>query len=232
MNFMLILGFTITEGVLVGVICSKYTLAFPTNFMMPFGFTITEGVLMSEFVLVSLYMGTPAVRSSWALSSAAVGPANVRGHLGRGGMLSRAAVGPANVRGHLGHGGTDIGESKEMTGSQFQVVYNAFAIQWVDMIVSGLVTFIAAYHYERIFKSWVDAYDYSTGSTKLIGVPFKDAYRYMEWLLTVPLLLVEILLVMKLNDEEFNSKSWSLGLAAALLDLLVCVNDFLLLHCL
>ena len=66
----------------------------------------------------------------------------------------------------------------------------------------------------------------------MIGVPFKDAYRYMEWLLTVPLLLVEILLVMKLSDEEFNSKSWSLGVAAALLDLLVCVNAFLLLHCL
>ena len=51
------------------------------------------------------------------------------------------------TRGHLGRGGTDTGESKEMTGSQFQVVYNAFAIQWVDMIVSGLVTFIASYHY-------------------------------------------------------------------------------------
>ena len=108
----------------------------------------------------------------------------------------------------------------------------AFAIHWVDMIVSGLVTLIAAYHYVRIFNSWVDAYDYSTGSPMLTGVPFNDAYRHMDWLLTVPLLLIEILLVMKLNDEEFNSKSWSLGLAAALLDLLVCVNDFLLLHCL
>ena len=26
------------------------------------------------------------------------------------------------------------------------------------VIISGLVTFIAAYHYIRIFNSWVDAY--------------------------------------------------------------------------
>jgi len=127
----------------------------------------------------------------------------------------------------------------EMTDFQFQVVYNVLSFALASMmattvflmfrsfavqakyqsavIVSGLVTFIAAYHYVRIFNSWVDAYDYSTGSPRLTGVPFNDAYRYMDWLLTVPLLLIEILLVMKLDDAEFNSKSWSLGLAAALM---------------
>merc|ERR1711972_766553 len=64
--------------------------------------------------------------------------------------------------------------------------------------ISGLVTFIAAYHYFRIFNSWVEAYSYGGegGDPKLTGVPFNDAYRYMDWLLTVPLLLIEILLVM------------------------------------
>merc|ERR1712166_1441096 len=38
-----------------------------------------------------------------------------------------------------------------------------------------------------------------------------------DWLLTVPLLLVEILLVMKLDNEEFNTKAWTLGLGAALM---------------
>merc|ERR1719352_2190272 len=28
------------------------------------------------------------------------------------------------------------------------------------LIISGLVTFIAAYHYIRIFNSWVDAYTF------------------------------------------------------------------------
>jgi len=35
------------------------------------------------------------------------------------------------------------------------------------VLISGLVTFIAAYHYIRIFNSWVDAYHYSAG--KLVG---------------------------------------------------------------
>merc|ERR1712187_1016020 len=69
----------------------------------------------------------------------------------------------------------------------------------------------------RIFNSWVDAYSYSAGVADpvLTGVPFPDAYRYMDWLLTVPLLLIEILLVMKLSPEEMSSKSWVLGLGSA-----------------
>merc|ERR1712003_314979 len=95
------------------------------------------------------------------------------------------------------------------------------------VFISGLVTFIAAYHYIRIFNSWVDAYQYSAGKVqdgalemmapKMTGIPFNDAYRYMDWLLTVPLLLIEILLVMKLDEESFNSKAWVLGLGSALM---------------
>merc|ERR1712014_458599 len=81
------------------------------------------------------------------------------------------------------------------------------------VIISGLVTFIAAYHYMRIFNSWVDAYEYKVDATDpvLTGVPFNDAYRYMDWLLTVPLLLIEILLVMKLDDKTYSSNAWTLG---------------------
>merc|ERR1712150_363998 len=86
---------------------------------------------------------------------------------------------------------------------------------------------IAAYHYIRIFNSWVDAYQYTAGEVnngalemqapKLTGVPFNDAYRYMDWLLTVPLLLIEILLVMKLDEATFNAKAKSLGVGSALM---------------
>merc|ERR1719389_1441492 len=51
----------------------------------------------------------------------------------------------------------------------------------------------------------------------LTDIPFNDAYRYMDWLLTVPLLLIEILLVMKLPDAEFSSKAWTLGVGSALM---------------
>merc|ERR1712178_427975 len=85
--------------------------------------------------------------------------------------------------------------------------------------ISGLVTFIAAYHYFRIFNSWVDAYSYAVDvkDPTLTGVPFNDAYRYMDWLLTVPLLLIEILLVMKLDDKTYSSKAWTLGAGSALM---------------
>merc|ERR1712153_111960 len=51
----------------------------------------------------------------------------------------------------------------------------------------------------------------------LTGIPFNDAYRYMDWLLTVPLLLIEILLVMNLPQQEYDSKAWTLGLFSALM---------------
>merc|ERR1711933_140516 len=95
------------------------------------------------------------------------------------------------------------------------------------MGISGLVTFIAAYHYIRIFNSWVEAYSYSPQAVvdgamemkapTLTGVPFNDAYHYMDWLLTVPLLLIEILLVMDLTPEEYNGKAWTLGFGSALM---------------
>jgi bacteriorhodopsin len=131
-----------------------------------------------------------------------------------------------------------------MSDLQFQAVYNVLSFALASMmattmflwfrsfavkdkyqsavLISGLVTFIAAYHYFRIFNSWVEAYTYTaggnlTGSPSITGVPFNDAYRYMDWLLTVPLLLVEILLVMKLDDETFNKKAWNLGIGSALM---------------
>jgi bacteriorhodopsin len=92
------------------------------------------------------------------------------------------------------------------------------------VLISGLVTFIAAYHYIRIFNSWVDAYHYgavgsngTVGAPTLTGIPFNDAYRYMDWLLTVPLLLIEILLVMKLDEATYNKKAWTLGVGSALM---------------
>jgi len=129
----------------------------------------------------------------------------------------------------------------EMTDVQYQAVYNTLSFALASMmattmylwfrstavldkyksavLISGLVTFIAAYHYCRIFNSWVEAYSYSPGATAptMTGVPFNDAYRYMDWLLTVPLLLIEILLVMNLDEATYSSKAKTLGLGSALM---------------
>merc|ERR1719271_2120740 len=137
-----------------------------------------------------------------------------------------------------------------MSDLQYQAVYNVLSFSLASMmattmylwfrsfavkdkyqsavLISGLVTFIAAYHYIRIFNSWVESYEYTAGTPdkygalfiqapKLTGVPFNDAYRYMDWLLTVPLLLIEILLVIKLDEKTFSDKAWFLGFGSALM---------------
>merc|ERR1712232_972713 len=89
------------------------------------------------------------------------------------------------------------------------------------LIITGLVTGIATYHYVRIFNSWVDAFELKqTGDTytvTLSGNPFNDAYRYVDWLLTVPLLLIELILVMGLPADQTASLSWQLGVSSALM---------------
>ncbi len=66
------------------------------------------------------------------------------------------------------------------------------------MIMSSLVVAIAGYHYVRIFESWREAYILHEGVYIASGVPFNDAYRYVDWLLTVPLLVAELVAVLAL----------------------------------
>jgi bacteriorhodopsin len=51
----------------------------------------------------------------------------------------------------------------------------------------------------------------------ITGQPFNDAYRYMDWMLTVPLLMIEIIFVMGLSPDETAEKATSLGVAAGLM---------------
>merc|ERR1712241_1469276 len=90
------------------------------------------------------------------------------------------------------------------------------------LIITGLVTAIATYHYVRIFNSWVAAFDVknidgSDYTVAVSGTPFNDAYRYVDWLLTVPLLLIELILVMKLPRAETIQLGWKLGVASAVM---------------
>merc|ERR1711884_78189 len=90
------------------------------------------------------------------------------------------------------------------------------------LIITGLVTAIATYHYVRIFNSWVAAFDVKNTpgadySVAVSGTPFNDAYRYVDWLLTVPLLLIELILVMKLPKAETVELGWKLGVASAVM---------------
>ena len=77
-----------------------------------------------------------------------------------------------------------------MDDTQFQAVYNVLSFSLASMmattvylwfrasavldkyksavLISGLVTFIAAYHYMRIFNSWVESYEYSASKLERV----------------------------------------------------------------
>ena len=88
------------------------------------------------------------------------------------------------------------------------------------LTLSGLVCLIAFYHYLRMFESFNHAYELSNGVVTATGAAFNDAYRYVDWLLTVPLLLLELVLVMRLSKEETYSRGTKLAFAAALMIIL------------
>ena len=88
----------------------------------------------------------------------------------------------------------------------------------VAIIVCG----IAAYHYFRIFDSFKEAFvSKSVGGTgtysQAAGVSFNEGYRYVDWLLTVPLLLVELIAVLALARKVQSGLLLRLVPAAALM---------------
>jgi len=144
-----------------------------------------------------------------------------------------------------------------MTAAQFDLVYNSLSFTLASMMAStiffwlrlssvnekyksamtitGLVTFIAAYHYIRIFNSWTEGYEFgpagadgSIPDPSITGKPFNDAYRYMDWLLTVPLLLIEIIFCMNLPPADMVASAWKLGVASGLMIILGYPGELLI----
>jgi bacteriorhodopsin len=88
------------------------------------------------------------------------------------------------------------------------------------LTLSGLVCLITTYHYLRIFESFNSAYVLKDGLIMQTGMQFNNAYRYVDWLLTVPLLLLEFVLVLRLPHAETYKKGLALTLAAAFMVIL------------
>lgn len=90
------------------------------------------------------------------------------------------------------------------------------------LVLSALVVGIAGYHYLRIFESWEAAFTIQNvdGVLSYIasGEPFNDAYRYIDWLLTVPLLVAELVIV--INPKNRGRLTFTLATAAALMIIL------------
>jgi len=69
-----------------------------------------------------------------------------------------------------------------------------------SLTVSGLVTLVAAVHYFYMREVWVE-----TGSTPTV-------YRYIDWLITVPLLMVEFYLILSAITKVPGGVFWRLML--------------------
>jgi bacteriorhodopsin len=125
-----------------------------------------------------------------------------------------------------------------LSENQFDLVYNSFSFVIASMgaafiffllirsrvaprhrmaiTLSTLVVAIAAYHYFRIFDSWGAAFELTNGEYVQIA-PFNEGYRYVDWLLTVPLLLAELVVVLKLTRGKTRSLLVRLTIAAVLM---------------
>ena len=119
----------------------------------------------------------------------------------------------------------------QLDASQWSTVYNILSFGLVSMlattvytlvsqnrvlpkyrnalVLSSMVTFIAAYHYLRIFDSYKEATTEGTFTVitdfKESPAAFNEGYRYVDWILTVPLLLVEVIAVLALAKEAARS---------------------------
>ena len=67
-----------------------------------------------------------------------------------------------------------------------------------SLTVSGLVTLVAAVHYFYMRDVWIE-----TGSTPTV-------YRYIDWLITVPLLMVEFYLILAAITKVPGGVFWRL----------------------
>ena len=125
----------------------------------------------------------------------------------------------------------------QLTSGQWSTLFNMFSFGLISMlactvytlvaqnhvlakyrpalVMSSMVTFIAGYHYWRIFNSFEHS---SMKNAVTIGTSqgaFNEAYRYVDWILTVPLLLVEVIAVLAIAKEASRSLIKRLVIASA-----------------
>ncbi|MBF8253215.1 MAG: actinorhodopsin [Actinobacteria bacterium] len=114
-----------------------------------------------------------------------------------------------------------------LDSNQWNLVYNVFSFGLISMlattvytlvsqqrvlakyrsalVMSSMVTFIAGYHYMRIIDSFKESSTDMTVNISGDQGSFNEAYRYVDWLLTVPLLLVEVIAVLALAKSVSRS---------------------------
>ena len=100
----------------------------------------------------------------------------------------------------------------------FLLARNTVAYKYQRVItVAAIIVGIASYHYIRMFSSWSASFTHSGTGYAPTNELFNEAYRYADWLLTVPLLLVELVSVLTLTSKQRNGLITRLVIAAVLM---------------
>ena len=170
-------------------------------------------------------------------SGASFETTDIQSLVGRGARVARGGIAPAfgrrlttNQKGGIVEDllvtANPMLQEVTLTGNQYLLVYNVFSLVVAAMfaafvyfllnvnqvskqyrnavVVSAIVVGIAGYHYFRIFTGWADG-------------EFNEGYRYADWLLTVPLLLIELLIVLGLVAAKRKALTIQLVVAAVLM---------------
>ncbi|MBC8134621.1 MAG: bacteriorhodopsin [Fibrella sp.] len=100
----------------------------------------------------------------------------------------------------------------------FLLARNTVAYKYQRVLeVGALIVGIACYHYVRMFSSWNAAFSHTETGYSPTNELFNEAYRYADWLLTVPLLLVELIAVLYVTGQKRGSLISNLVIAAVLM---------------
>ena len=81
--------------------------------------------------------------------------------------------------------------------------------------IIGLVTMAATYNYFRLYESWQAAFTVAGNVVHTSTHPYNDTYRYADWLLTVPLIVIALVLVLDMPARQARLRAVVLGVQAA-----------------
>ena len=85
----------------------------------------------------------------------------------------------------------------------------------MSITLLGLASMVSSYSYYRLYTSWTDAFHVVNGALGSSGATFNEGGRFVDWLLTVPLLLVAFLSTMDLGYRQVRLRSIVLAVLAA-----------------
>ena len=102
---------------------------------------------------------------------------------------------------------------------------NVAPVYSIAVSMMAAIMIMAGYHYFRIYTNWGVSFTLQGNQFVPNGYPFSYAYRYADWLGTVPLLVAASVLVLDLGRDKTSSLVSRLSGSAVLMVLLGYVGE-------